>query len=95
MIDSKSIKLYFIPEEYREQIFSLVQSDDRDNWSLLYQLMVGLNNNKLSPFQLECYFRAILNQYMMNSKIYDSEGRSTDYYFELSIFLHTDKPYKK
>ena len=35
------IDFKFIPEEYTEQIFTLLQSNGKDNWLQIYQLFVG------------------------------------------------------
>lgn len=54
------IDFEFIPEEYIKQIFDLLQTDDIDNWKLIYQLFIGFDNYRnLAEF----YFNKMLKSY--------------------------------
>lgn len=90
----ESINLYFIPEEYRQQVSDLIQSNNESNWNILYQLMIGFNNNKLSEFAVECYFRCLLNYYLMNYHSWKPNENNTVYHI-INTYLFSNKSYKQ
>lgn len=49
-----------IPDEYKEQIAQLIESNDENNWELVRQLFVGWYND-------EFYFDNLMRNYRKNS----------------------------
>ena len=62
-----------IPDEYVDQILLLIQSNDENNWNLVYQLMCGFED--IDQFHVEYYFKRILrnyNRFLANKNGYDN-----------------------
>ena len=70
-----------IPDEYVDQILQLIQSNDENNWNLVYQLMCGFED--IDRFHTEYYFRKLIKNY--NSLLLNNG------YTNLSIWTYLGK----
>ena len=50
-----------IPDEYVDQILQLIQSNDENNWNLVYQLMCGFED--IDEWHIEYYFKRMMYNY--------------------------------
>lgn len=71
-----------IPEEYKEQIAQLIESNDENNWDLVYELIKGFDISGLSKFGFMCQFRAILGKYRYQTHINDA------IYYKVGFYLN-------
>lgn len=49
-----------IPPEYEDKLLELIQSNDSNNWTLVYQLMKGFAD--IDEWNLDWYFRTIMDR---------------------------------
>lgn len=61
-----------IPPEYEDKILELLQSNDSNNWTLVYQLMKGFAD--IDEWNLDWYFRTIMDRYLEFDKSTDIGG---------------------
>lgn len=63
-----------IPDEYVDQILQLIQSNDENNWNLVYQLMCGFED--IDEWHTEYYFKTMMYNY--RKYLYDRKQNGHD-----------------
>ena len=79
----KIIDFKFIPEEYTEHIFNLLQSNNVNNWKLIYQLFIGFDTGDSVISMADYYFLKMMRNYK-----YQSVGYR--HYYELESFINNN-----
>lgn len=76
-----------IPEEYKEQIAQLIESNDENNWNLVYELLKGFNKTILSEFAFECKFRVIMRKYSWQ-RMFETTYYQIRFYIDDRILMY-------